>query len=101
MRTVKSPKKIQKTRFHNQGDTDNLLIKSLPQADDFNSLDDDETINSSTDQIFLEYKDQFRQMTKRSRVETYFDVISITISHDEKRAIAIIQVIQSKHYVIN
>ena len=77
------------------------FVQSLPKSEEFIQIDDEETIVSATDQIFLEYKDQFRLMTKRSLIETYFDVMSITISNDEKRAIAIIQVIQSMHYVIN
>jgi len=63
-------------------------------------LDNDGELKTS-DQMFLEYKEHFKQMTKRIRISTYSDVYSITISEDERRAIVIIQAVQDKHMIIN
>jgi len=66
----------------------------------FINIDDPSSIAQGAASRFQQYREQFMNMTKKSFIDTNFDIVSIIITNDSKQAIALLHDSEQENYCI-
>ena len=100
LNSVKKQKMLPNAELNAAHETAVAGLQKSQALSGFINIEDPNSIAHGAASRFQQYREQFMNMTKKSFVDTCFDIVSIIITNDSKQAIALLHDSEQENYCI-